>query len=199
MQIKENVLSVITDREVFLSDYTAFAWWALDATRLVPVFSKPRIFEAHGAWLNDLSRLGNHEKNLSEGLDHFKHCGHLSFWLRRLSPIVEFQNVDFGESERPMNEREKAFLELIKAYANEYVAFEYCFQICRYYEMKNKEHPSERAERLVLSPAYYQTVCHFLKYKSVSPHAMHLIYKSIFYFNGMDDFDPAKLEPMLID
>jgi hypothetical protein len=31
-----------------------------------------------------------------------------------------------------------------------------------------------------LSVDYYRTVCHFLKYKTVSPHGIFLLYKSLF-------------------
>lgn len=205
MQIRQNILIAILDRDQFQSEYCTFARKALDPTRLVPVFSMPRIHEAHGAWIKDLKRVGTHEKQLTDGLDHFKQSGHLSFWLRRMGPIVEFQDLDFGDSERPMTKKEKALRNLAAAYANEYIAFEFCFQVCKYYETKkeikpdSKLKPSPRASTLYLSPEYYQTVCHFLKYKNVSPHALHLIYKSLFYYNWTDPYDVDQLREIIED
>ena len=43
-----------------------------------------------------------------------------------------------------------------------------------------KKGGSSRASNMVLSVEYYKTMCHFLKYKSVSPHAYIGIYKSLF-------------------
>jgi hypothetical protein len=99
---------------------------------------------------------------------------------------VEFVDLDFGDAEMPMKPQERALRNLLKGYANEYLAFDFGYQICAYYEIENKEKPSPRAGSLALSPDYYQMISHFMKFKNVSPHAMHLIYKSLFYYNGMD-------------
>jgi hypothetical protein len=105
------------------------------------------------------------------GLDHFKQCGHLAFWVRRLSPVVEFSDLDFGDSEMPVKPKEKALRDLLKGYVNEYLAFDFGYHLCRYYEARHKEKPSSRASRLALSPDYYQMISHFMKFKNVSPHA----------------------------
>jgi len=165
----------------------------IDPARLFPHLSKPRIYEAHGAWLMDLKRVGEHEKNLVNGLDHFKRCGHLAFWLRRMSPVVEFMDLDFGKDELPMTQPEKDFRGLLLGYCNEYLAFDFGFQICKYYEVHHKTKASGRAAELLLSQKYYQTTCHFLKYKTASPHALQLNFKSLFYYNGIDDDGDAEV------
>ncbi len=96
-------------------------------------------------------------------------------------------DLDFGDAEAPMSAREKGFRTLLISYSNEYLAFDFGFQICKYYEAKHKKRPSYRARELVLSEKYYQTTCHFLKYKTASPHALQLLFKSLFYYNGIDD------------
>jgi hypothetical protein len=190
MRISRQTLVAIKDREEFLSAFTEYAMSVLGIVRFYPRLAKPRVYEAHGAWISDLKRVGQHERHLKDGLDHFKQCGHLAFWLRRMTPVAELADLDFGDSELPLGPREKELRSLLNGYHNEYLAFDFAYQICRYYEVKHKEKPSDRAANLVLSPDYYQTAVHFMKYKNVSPHAIHLIYKSLFYYNGMD---PATL------
>lgn len=182
MRIGKGFLPAILDCNVFVEKFGEYAGDVLRTCRLHPVASTPRIIEAYGAWKNDLLRVGEHEPKLNDGLDHFKQCGHLAFWLRRLSPIVESYDTlqNLGDSQGyPLNDDEKAFRKLLLGYVNEYLAFDYGYQICKYYEI-GQEGGSERAQSLAPDREYYQTMCQFLKYKNVSPHAMHLIYKSLF-------------------
>jgi hypothetical protein len=186
MRISRETLNKIKDRETFRDTFADYAMSVLGKAAFYPDFAKHRIYEAHGAWINDLKRVGEREQNLKDGLDHFKQCGHLAFWLRRMTPVAELQDLDFGDAELPLKPRERELRGFLIAYHHEYLAFDFAFQICKYYEVKHLEKPSNRAAEIKLSPDYYQTVSHFMKYKNVSPHALHLIYKSIFYYNGMD-------------
>jgi hypothetical protein len=186
MRITSMTLEAIKDRDEFRETFAEYGMHVLGIARFYPNLSKPRLYEAHGAWMNDLKRVQDREQHLTDGLDHFKQCGHLAFWLRRMTPVAELQDLDFGDAELPLNARENELRGLLLGYHNEYLAFDFGYQICKYYETKHLDRPSQRARELALSPDYYQTVCHFMKYKNVSPHALHLIYKSIFYFNGMD-------------
>jgi hypothetical protein len=186
MRITRLTLDAIKGREEFLSIFTEYTIEVLDKAAFYPKLLKHRIYEAHGAWISDLKRVGEHEKNLKEGLDHFKQCGHLAFWLRRTTPIGELMDLAFVDPEIPLSREAQELRSLLKGYHNEYLAFDFAYQICKYYEVRHLHKSSQRARTLVLSPDYYQTVCHFMKYKNVSPHALHLIYKSIFYYNGID-------------
>ena len=99
-----------------------------------------------------------------------------------MSPIVEAVDAttNLADAEgMPLSDDEKAFRDLLFGYVNEYIAFDIGFQFCRYYETAKKG-GSERATNLILSEDYLRTTCHFLKYKNVSPHALFLIYKSLF-------------------
>ena len=78
-----------------------------------------------------------------------------------------------------MTTDESAFRDLLFGYCNEYLAFDLGYQFCRYYEI-NKAGGSQRATTLILDEDYLRTTCHFLKYKQVSPHALYLLYKSLF-------------------
>ena len=75
MRISKNHLADIVDRDTFVRKFSDFATDVLRTCRLLPVASKPRLYEAHGAWKNDLTRVGEHEPHLEDGLDHFKQCG----------------------------------------------------------------------------------------------------------------------------
>ena len=99
-----------------------------------------------------------------------------------MSPIVEAIDLTQNEADAPgypISRDEEAFRDLLFGYHNEYMAFEIGYQFCRFYELSDPM-PSQRADSLILTDDYYKTMCHFLKYKTVSPHAMFLIYKSLF-------------------
>jgi hypothetical protein len=182
MDITADILPALADRDTFVARYSEYVCDTLQEARLFPKFSPQRLVEAHGAWQNDLTRVGDNEPHLDEGLDHFKQCGHLVFWLRRTSPLIDVvdltQNVA-DASGLPLIPQEQAFRDLLFGYANEYLAFDFGYQICKFYEL-GKAGGSARASTVVPDVDYYKTMCHFLKYKSVSPHAIFLIYKSVF-------------------
>lgn len=165
----------------FIEVYSLFVVWSLDHARLFPRFGQQRIAEAHGAWRNDLSRVGNNEPRLDDGLDHFKQCGHLVFWLRRMSPVVSV--VDLTASiqdghEFHLRDEDRMFRDFLMAYMNEYLSFDLGFQICKRYEIDSGH---DGAGDVTLTPEYYAMACHFMKYKHVSPHSLSLVYKSLFF------------------
>lgn len=168
--------------EQFISTFRSYAEAVLMKGRLIPVFSKPRILEAHGAWQNDIHRVGEFEKNLGNGLDHFKQCGHLAYWLRRMSPVVEAHDITTNIADAEgyaLSDGEIQFRKLMLGYCNEYLSFDLGFQIVKFYEKKSNA-SDDWATKLQPSTDYLMTICHFLKYKHVSPHSLHLIYKSLF-------------------
>lgn len=182
MRIDRNTLKDMLVPSKFSGTYTGYVVETLGGARLFPKFAPLRVVEAHGAWKEDLTRVGDREPNLDDGLDHFKQSGHLAFWLRRMSPLVEAVDLTENVADAagyPLTDTEKAFRDLLFGYANEYLAFDFGFQFCKFYEM-NKPDGSQRAKAIRLPMDYYQSTCHFLKYKTVSPHAMYLIYKSLF-------------------
>lgn len=182
MRIDKNTLPDLEKRDVFSGTYIGYVVETLGHARLFPKFAAQRVIEAHGAWLSDLRRVGDHEPQLDDGLDHFKRCGHLAFWIRRMSPMVEVIDLTENVADapgHPVTDAENAFRDLLFGYANEYLAFDFGFQICKFYEMY-KPGGSVRASNFTPSMEYIQGTCQFLKYKTVSPHAMFLIYKSLF-------------------
>lgn len=161
-----------------------FAWYveqAFAVAALKPKISVQRLYEAHGAWKNDLDRVGKHEKKLTDGLDHFKQAGHLAFWIRRFCPIIEASCALNGDTPTAEQQAEREFL---YSYSNEYIAFVLGYNICRFYEIfRTDVNDYPRAKELKLTRGYVEMACHFLKYKTASPHALTMAYKSMF-FNG---------------
>ena len=88
--------------------------------------------------------------------------------------------LNLGDAEGyPLTVDEKEFRKLLLGYSNEYLAFDYSYQICKFYEL-GKDGGSDRAANLIPPREYYVTACQFMKYKNVSPHALHLVLKSLF-------------------
>lgn len=178
MEIGPNDLPLIqADRDAFVRFFEGFTDEVFWGARLMARLSKPRLLEAHRSWVDDLVRVQAREPELGDGLDHFKRSGHLAFWLRRMGPIVEALDVMgmVSEPERdPLTSDQLAFRDLLFGYSNEYTAFDLGLQFCRFYEEDNPR------SLMTIDQNYFRMICHFLKFKNVSPHALTLIYKSLF-------------------
>lgn len=183
MKITNSTLEQIQREGGFVQVFSDYTKDVFSEARLFPRISTARLIDAYGAWQNDLTRVGVHEPKLDDGLDHFKQAGHMAFWIRRASPVVESADTtqNMGDAPGyPISPDEANFRDLLFGYCNEYLAFDFGYQFCLFYEGV-KGGPSGRANNLTLSDDYYRTMCHFLKFKTVSPHAMFLIYKSLFF------------------
>ena len=164
----------------------------------VAAIADARLIEAHERWVRDLYRVSDIELK-GAPLDHFKQSGHLAYWLRRCSPVTQLIVDDEFSPAQRLPERAQ---NLILRYSNEITAFDVGFRICRYFEAKRADTPShlvmalsdvgrqqlveadrkrEINSRQTLTYEYMETMGSFLKTKNVSPHAMYLIYKSLFF------------------
>jgi len=205
--------------------------------------SKQRVLEAYGAWRNDLKRSSEHSFQKQDTIpDHFKCAAHLTYWMRRCSPIISLRtSLQFSgevrqeemrgnrsleptsmysmlgmiemESEFVMDANSLGELQSLKddvllkslplqlselvpitkkeildhrrrlfAYSNEYIAFDYGFRLCKTYELlRTNRHDTGFSPNV----DYVDTICYFLKFKNVSPHAIFLIFKSLL----LDRFD----------
>jgi len=165
---------------VFHTYFQNYAKEVFFLAKLFPVVSEQRTNDAHAAWCMDIDRVGVNER-LQDGLDHFKRCGHLAYWLRRSSPVVDAEDIAGmltyagGSTVTP---EEQGFRDLLFEYGNEYLAFDFALQFSLFYE---RDGASPRAHGLNITQDYIRTVCHFLKFKNVSPHALFLIYKSLLH------------------
>jgi hypothetical protein len=192
MEIKSGDFESIESSEsTFAVFFEKYAESVFEEARLFPVISSPRIYDTWTCWCADLDRVLKHEPKIPDGLDHFKRAGHLAFWLRRMSPVVDAEDIRqmYSYQETPENiALQDDFRKLLYAYGNEYLAFDLGYQFCRFYEL---EDGSLRASTLTLDEEYLRTVCHYFKFKTVSPHGIFLIYKSL--FQRAVPIDPAAI------
>lgn len=146
-----------------------------------------RTLDAFDAWRRDaeawLGEMNRHQG--TTGLDHFKHAGILAFWLRRRLVIerIQFLDPQMESGVRDPSPTQERFVE----FANELSSFFLGFHFCLRYEFDERRWDLETGH---LDDDYVATIATLLKRKNVSPHAMYLIYKSLFV-----DLEPDKWTP----
>lgn len=154
------------------------------------VMSKRRLSEAHMLWQTDVARTLNEGiSKSSKKLDHFKHAAFLAFWLRRLNPINEtlLLNADDPVSAHLMTDPRIQFFR----YGNEMAAIQIGFQICLFFECARTFPKGGKVANLHGSRIDYlrkarfpaELLCDYamiLKHKSMSPHSLYLMYRSLF-------------------
>lgn len=184
MKINASTLdSIESDKKAFGNFFSEYAMDTMQGARLLPRIAPARLVDVHGAWCHDMGRVGDHEPLMEEGLDHFKRAAHLAFWIRRFDPVVEAIDLtlNLGDAEGyPLSKDEQDFRDLLYGYVNEYLAFDLAFQFCLYFESHRTEN-SVDLSGFKLDREYIVMVCNFLKYKSVSPHSLTVILKSLFF------------------
>lgn len=165
----------------FFEDYAFY--FALNNARLVPIFSRPRLMDVRHFWTEDLRRL---QFSLGNDVipDHYKQAAHLAYWIRRQGPILEYKDLD-NRNDWPnsLTASERKVRDLLICYSSEYPAFDLGYRICWFYEVGRLENGpgNPRVKAFYLDEDYIGAMCCFLKEKNVSPHALYLIYKSLFY------------------
>jgi len=135
--------------------------------------SDRRLFEAHEFWVEDIKRIEEFE-DLTHGAEELKLAALLAYWIRRTSPIIIMTSP---KTEFKMHEELK---EIHLKYANEYSAFTIGFDLCAYFTAGKKGSDVFKND-FQLDETYILTMCHFLKTKNVSPHALFLIFKSLLF------------------
>lgn len=129
-----------------------------------PDFSKSLFTDAHHCYTEDIKRLPS-------GGDCFERCGCLAYWLRRNSPEMDWAEIKKHKSDLSKNEKEER--EMVFQYGRQYHAFFLGYEIC--WNMKHKK------QFTGINLSYAESVCRLMKYKSISPHAMGMIYRSLFF------------------
>jgi hypothetical protein len=182
-KIDENTLArILTEFEQFKAFITEYIDdFALRGARLFPKYSVSRLKDAHHFWTQDIQRISKFSLN-GKTPDHFKQAAHLTYWLRRSGPVIDYLdaiNPQDGVAEPP-TAQENAVRDLLFNYSSEYLAFDLGYQVCRFYELGRLPvgaHPPA----FDIDMDYILTMCCFLKEKNVSPHALYLTFKSLFY------------------
>lgn len=138
--------------------------------------TEPEINDARlsDAWQQFRFDRRHYRKSLpnNEMPDHFKLSGMLAFWLRRAAPVYGFRDLNLGVK------RDDNLRALLEKYDSEYLAFDFGLTICEFFE---NNRPG-RGQKLVpdFPPDFYETISYFMKFKNLSPHAMGIIYRSLF-------------------
>ena len=169
---KDTIEKLKTEKDFFVDFYKKSCENVLfRLAKLWPKLNRPSLIDAYWAWNEDLRRVQDFER-LDHGLDHFKMSGHLAFWLRRMTPIVDVTAVEtnYQDSQSDITPEEQEWRDFLFGYVNEFMAFNIGLAICEYYTGK----------KAIYKKDYIKMICHMMRYKNVSPHAIILIYKSIF-------------------
>lgn len=137
---------------------------------LRPKFSRSVIHDAFQCYKADIERLVS---NMKTSPDHFKRSGCLAYWLRRHNPVY-----DWEEENDVLPREQEMFKKRIIDYGHVHMAFMLGYKACLKFAGPNipaSKSPSE------LDADYIETVSYLMKYKSISPHAMGMIYRSLFF------------------
>lgn len=178
---RRDIFSRLDDREWFIGCISTQYEYEYSRLRLKVQVSRRRVEDAWDFWQDDLYRVREIEFKKKTELDHFKRAGHLTYWLRRCSPVIvveetetEFENV-------------RKLREFYYRYGCEYISFYIGFRLCRFVEAYRIRDSAARTdsglmpEDYELDADFIETVSHFLKAKNVSPHALFLIFKSLLF------------------
>ena len=163
METEEGFVSVVTD----VYEELARSECAIDIKT-----SYIRLRDAYLSMTADLQRLKTESRTGSESAapnpNQFERCGFLTYWLRRCSPITDCPLDDPGSNKRIRDKRK--FL-VSDNFINHQFAFDLGFLICQIFN---------ESDTPCISGEYNETICYILKCKSISPHAMVLLFESLF-------------------
>ena len=138
-------------------------------------YSADLLHDAYQSYKWDIERLNENMPD-STTPDHFKLSGYLAYWLRRNSPIVGWENI---KREKPLSPEEEKFREFLFEYGRVYLPFLLGYRICWFFEDNRKDRDSKLPG--FLDQNYVNIACYFMRYKNVSPHALGLVYRSLFF------------------
>ncbi len=150
---------------------------------VTPVLSEYWIYQAHYRWAKDMEHSSKKEYD-GRPLDHFKRAGFLCYWLRRCPPMAELMsNPDLTFAQIKFRDPNK----ILTQYGNVFAAFDIGLRICRYWEFARTDinYDSETRQRILKfsipqRSEFIEDICYTLAEKNISPHSLHMLYKSLF-------------------
>jgi len=136
--------------------------------------SENRIANACDAFVGEAKRFRGSLPPDSVTPDHFKLSGALVYWLRRFGVVYGLQHQVV--SEQPDEDIRLLALE----YECELPAYTLGLDLCKFFEhgASDEEYRDVNKPRITMS--YLRSVCYLMRFKSLSPHAMGMIYRSLF-------------------
>jgi len=185
------ILNLLNDRKWFI-ECMAINFYCIGSRWGCSVeVSERRLGEACDFWKVDAKRTldSGIEKGAKE-LDHFKHASFIAFWLRRQIPINKTMFLRAGgrvHSGIACSSEQKFFIQ----YGNEICALGIGLELCLYYEFIGKNTSTSNVQSITPDRLDYIKSCKLksdsirdytmvLKHKNMSPHALYLLYKSLF-------------------
>jgi hypothetical protein len=132
--------------------------------------SGDRLDEARKLWVGETNKI----RVDGEEPDHFKQAGFLAYWLRRRVVINRKE-----EGDDPDGPGVATFLQ----FGNEICSFLLGFQLCLYFEtgrISGEDRLKEIRETELTAEFVHDAAVVFFE-KNVSPHAVYLFYRSLFY------------------
>lgn len=171
---RRDIFERLANRDWFIECIAAHYVHDFGIFRVDVDVSKRRLGDAFEFWVDDVYRVGKVELDGGEP-DHLKRAGYLAYWLRRAAPIIR---MTYPEPEGEFKNIE-AMREFLVRYGNEFMAFHIGHQLAQSFEIRRVDAVSRQPYQLDFD--YIHTVAHFMKSKSVSPHAMYLLYMSLFH------------------
>lgn len=169
------VLSRIREQDGFDQEVIRVFGELSQVARIKPLYSPHLLHDAWQSFKWDLDRLDGNMPDSKP--DHFKICGLAAYWLRRHSPIIDF------EEDRVKITRDATVKEwrgIFEKYDRVFLPFAFGYRICYFFE-SNKETDDGKEPRLpVLDTKYIEAQCYVMKYKNISPHAMGMVYRALF-------------------
>ena len=139
----------------------------------VPKMSESAIEDAYSCYMEDIARM---DSKMPTQPDHFKRAGIIAYWLRRHAPVFGFKLCDDMASKKQKRIQEELLIE----YGHVYLAFAFGYKLCLFFVREDtggKTMPE-------LDLKYIQSICYLMKYKSISPHSLGFIYRSLFFGFG---------------
>ena len=139
-----------------------------------PAWIDARLDDAWVAFQRDKQDVRKSLPKGSPGGDHFKLCGILVYWLRRYAPVADMRDLSMNIAALPGADKLQP---LLQKYPSELPAFEMGLTICDFFAENAANGGTDRPG---VDLDYYEAVCYLMKFKSISPHSMGMIYRSLF-------------------
>lgn len=136
------------------------------------VLSDRVVHDVYECYMEDTKRL---DGKMSTTPDHFKRAGVLAYWLRRHNPVLSWRETGAMPHDEHISVRN-----FLMRYGHGYLAFAYGYKISLLYVRKDTGGQTMPE----LTSNYIESICNLMKYKSVSPHSLGFIYRSLFFGFG---------------
>ena len=190
---RPDIIEKLKDRDWFVDCVRQTYFSIAKKQGFVVKINNFRAYEAHDLWTDDLDKLLHHGIESSDDLEIYKYAGFLSYWLRRRL-VIDSIDIYSGEAPNPQikikdhRDNLPKEMEEFLQFHNERSAFDFGIQMCFNYkinELKDEGFSDEDIEMFINNLARKSKQMAWdtsilMKQKSVSPHTLYLVFKSLF-------------------